>query len=129
MENRILSHEELQKNISDLENKPESGYLYHNGYVYYSSNRPGASDATGWISGGEVFKRVKDDGSEITVFDKTYNKSASTASSSHTYNYGTPKLADGYVHFSIRYSSRSDWGDDSEQYAYKVKDDGISDLE
>ena len=130
MENKIFLHEELQKNIPDLKNMSEKGYLYHEGYVYYSLERPGARDATGWLSGGEVFKRAKDDGTELTTFDKTYNQSVETASSSHIYDYKIPIIEDGYVFFKISYCRRCDWADDEYNWIiYKVKADGISDLE
>ena len=125
-----LTHEQLQKNIPDLMNMQENHYLYHNGYVYFSCVKPGARDATGWLSGGEVFKRVKDDGSKVTVFDETHNQSVTTASSSHTYSYEVPKIADDYVILTIWYSRSNDWEDDSQTlYTYRVKADGASGLE
>jgi len=60
MQSKRFSHEELQKNITDLKNIPEHCYLYHEGNVYYSFRKPGARDATGWVSGGEVFNRTAD---------------------------------------------------------------------
>ncbi|MCL2764640.1 MAG: hypothetical protein FWD40_05105 [Treponema sp.] len=130
MENIKRTHEELQNNIPDLKGSSEKNYLYHEGYVYYSFEQPGARDATGWVSGGEVFKRVKDDGTEVTAFDKTYNKSVETASSRHMYSYSVPAFADGYVYFKILYSRSNDWSDDKNEWiTYRVKADGISDLE
>jgi len=41
MQNKKLSHEELQKNIPELKGKSEGSYLYHEGYVYYSFSKPG----------------------------------------------------------------------------------------
>jgi hypothetical protein len=131
MENKQLSHKELQKNIPDLNNKSENDYLYYEGYVYYSICLPGGGgDQTGWMNGGEVFKRTKDDGTKVTTFGKTINDSVSTASSSHIYKYYKPKLIDGYVHFTIKYDYSCDWeSDSSEYYEYKVKADGISELD
>ena len=122
-----MTHEELQKNIPDL----PGAYLYHEGYVYYSSSRSGARDAAGWLSGGEVFKRATDDGFEVTTFSGTYNQSVSTASSSHYYTYSVPELKDdGYVYFSIRYDRSNDWSEDETSwYNYKIKADGVSSIE
>jgi hypothetical protein len=131
MQSKRISHEELQKNIPDLISKSEERYLYHEGYVYYSFCLPGGgADATGWMNGGEVFKRAKDDGTEITTFDKTFEESVTTASSSHVYYYYVPRFEDGYVHFSIEYENDNDVEGKSVSYLkYKVKADGISDLE
>ena len=130
MQNKKKSHQELQKIIPDLKGKSEDGYLYHEGYVYYSFERSGARDATGWLSGGEVFKRAKDDGTVVTTFDRTYNQSVETASSSHFYYYSIPIIADGYVHFKIQHRRSNDWEEDSESWlTYKVKADGTSNLE
>jgi hypothetical protein len=131
MQTKKLTHEELQKNIPDLEGKSENEYLYHEGYVYYSySGSGGGRDAAGWTSGGERFVRAKEDGSEITSFSKTYETSSSTASSSHYYSYSVPELGDdGYVHFEIRHERSNDWNEDETSWIrYKVKADGVSDL-
>ena len=103
--------------------------MYHEGYVYYS-RRSGARDATGYV-GTEVYVRAKDDGTEVTVFNSTFEESVVTASSSRDYTFSIPELkADGYVHFSIRYDRSSDWDEDETSwYKYKVKADGVSGLE
>ena len=127
-----LTHEELQKNIPDLENKSESDYLYHEGYVYYVfSEGSGGRDATGWVGNKQGYVRTKDDGSEETAFYKTFDSSSSTASSSHSFTYYTPELKDdGYVYFKIRWDSSCDWAEDETRWRnYKIKADGVSDLE
>lgn len=128
MENKKFSHEDLQKNIVDLKS---NSYLYHEGYVYYSTKQSGGGrDATGWVGGGEVYKRVKDDGTEVTVFNKTFNDDCETASSRHSYYYSTPTFNDGYVHFKITHKGTCEVEGDYENYnTYKVKADGISNLE
>jgi len=130
MQSKKISHEELQKIIPDLKGMSENDYLYHEGYVYYSFCQSGTEDATGWVSGGEVFKRAKDDGTVVTTFDGTHYKSVETASSSRSYYYSIPIIADGYVHFKIHYCRSNDWEGDSESWlTYKVKADGTSNLE
>jgi len=131
MQNKKLSHEELQKNIPELKGKSEGSYLYHEGYVYYSFSKPGGgADQTGWLNGGVLYKRVKDDGTEITSFEKTCEESVTTASSSHVYSHTTPQLKDGYVYFEIKYTYDCDWADEEVTWlTFRVKADGISELE
>ena len=127
MENKKLSHEELIKNNPEM----KYGYLYHEGYVYYISKQPGSGrDATGWVGESTVYKRAKDDGTEITTFDKTRNTDVSTASTSGSYSYSSPRFKDGYVYFEIGCDGSNDVeGDYYYCTTYKVKADGISDLE
>ena len=127
MENKILSHEELLKNNQELGNN----YLYHEGYVYYYANYSGSGrDATGWVGKSTVYKRAKDDGTNITVFMKTYNTDVTTASTSGSYNYSKPIFEDGYVYFRIGCNGSNDVeGDYYYSREYRVKSDGISDLE
>ena len=80
-----LSHEELVKNIPDLKGKSEGGYLYHESYVYYS----------GWMDEGEVFKRAKDDGTEITAFDETKHTSSGGSIEYDRYDYHIPLFVGG----------------------------------
>ena len=133
-----ISHVELQKNIPDLIQKKEDDYLYHEGYVYYSIFLNG--DRWDNIS---VFKRVKDDGTEITTFDKTKNITSRSNMGfwANTYNYHIPMTVDGYVYLKIIYEkmtktplgeSYSDGFDEEcilSELIYKVKTDGMSDLE
>ena len=139
MQTNKFSHEELQKNIPDLVQKKEGDYLYHEGYVYYSIFLVGDL-----YENTAVFRRAKDDGTEITTFDIT--KKQSTRDSNYgfwakIYHYHIPMTVDGYVYFKIIYEEmkrrplgeRPSDGYDEErilsELIYKVKADGISDLE
>jgi len=140
MQDKKFTHEELQKNIPDLAAKKEDEYLYHEGYVYYSICLEGGD----YFENTSIFKRAKDDGGKITAFDKT--EKCSTRDGNYgfwenIYHYHIPIIVDGYVHFKIIYeeTKRSPLGErpsegyDEEQnlteLIYKVKADGISDLE
>ena len=125
--NKKLSHEELIKNNPEL----VYGYLYLEGYVYYFFRQSGSGgDATGWVGESTVYKRAKDDGTEITTFDKTRHTDVSTASTSGSYSYSNPGFKDGYVYFEIGCRGSNDVeGDYYYSITYRVKADGKSDLE
>ena len=137
MQCKKLSHKELQTNVPDLIDKSEGDYLYHEGYVYYSSEH----------DDGKVFKRANDSGTVITAFEKTKYKDSyrtslyGNASWSNEYKYRVPIIIDGYVHLKILHVKEeemnrgeriSDGFDTYTSYTdliFKVKADGISDLE
>jgi len=119
--------------------KKEDEYLYHEGYVYCSI----CLESGDYFENTTVIKRAKNNGEEITAFDKT--EKCTTRDGNYRfweelYHY-YPMIIDGNVHFKIIYEEikRSPLGErpsDSydeqrklTEFIYKVKADGIRDLE